>query len=95
MSRQTIYSELKAAVSSGSFRRVKNLLSDEAIDDIHGYFCEELPEELESVCVSCEALLRPALRQQESGMVEILLRHGAYPPVHIILCIGIPLWPPR
>ena len=84
MARRIIYSELKAAVSSGSTDEVIKLLRVRAnIDDIHGYFCEELPGEHAAACVSCEALLMESLRHGYSYMVIRLLVHGAYPPAEM------------
>ena len=83
MTRRIIYGRLKAAVSSGSTKEVRSLLSRANIDDIHGYFCKELPAELESVCVRCEALLMESMRYRYSRMVKLLLEHGACPPAEI------------
>ena len=78
-----IYDELKTAVNTQSGFKVWELLSRENIDDIHGYFCEELPAERPAACVSCEELLTPPLRKLDSSLIIVLLGRGAYPPVEL------------
>ena len=78
-----LYNKLKAAVSSGSVAEVKNLLSRAAIDDIHGYFCEDLPEDDIVYCVSCDELFWTPLQQRNTSMIKLLLVRGAYPPAEL------------
>ena len=78
-----LYNRLKAAVSSGSVAEVKNLLARAAIDDIHGYFCEDLPEDDIVYCVSCDELFWTPLQQRNTSMIKLLLLRGAYPPAEL------------
>ena len=83
MKASAIYDELTAAVNSESGLKVWELLSREKINDVHGYFCEELPAEHSAACVSCEALLRPPLKKLDAYNIWVLLDRGAYPPVEL------------
>ena len=84
--RSAIYNRLKALVISGSDTLVANLLLYPRIRDIHGHFCADLDADMTTSCVTCEALLRPPLRQrnkQNARLIKLLLQHGAYPPVDV------------
>ena len=83
MERLAIYKRLKEAVAFGSVFKVLHLLIYADIGDIHGYFCKVLSADDSVHCVSCDALLRPALRQRHTDMIKLLLEHGAYPPTEI------------
>ena len=72
-----IYNRLKEAVSSASEQEVRKMLSSANIKNIHTHFCDEPPAKRAAVCTSCEELLGPPLRQRDTGMLELLLQHGA------------------
>ena len=68
------YNTLKTAVSSGIYWDVASLL----MDDVHAYFCEDLPG-CPAVCSRCEALLSAPLQTRNTLIITLLLQHGAYP----------------
>ena len=83
MERLAIYAQLKAAVKCETEVKAWRVLSRANIDDIHGYFCKELPAEHAAACASCDELLRPALQKRNVRMIAMLLLYGAYPPVEV------------
>ena len=83
MPRLAVYNTLKTAVSSGSQKEVRTLLSRKNIHDIHGYFCEKPSAANASACVRCDELLRTPLQQRDTDMIRLLLKHRAYPPAEI------------
>ena len=81
--RLAIYKRLKDLAKSGSEVEAWDYLFFAAINDIHGFFCDELAVEFPARCVSCEALLMHPQRQLNTNMMKLLLKNGAYPSVEL------------
>lgn len=79
MARNLFYAALVRAVKTESEDETSAFLSRLAIDDIHGRLCENIPAEYSTRCVKCEHLLTLG-RQQNNGMMALLLERGAFPP---------------
>ena len=85
MTASGFYIALKAAVSSGSERGVRQLLLSAKCDSkgyLHDFMCADLPQR-PSECSRCQALLVLAPHQWDTHrpneILRLLLAHGTYP----------------